>query len=74
MPCFFRMGKTEKVKKHKQSRDNPTGLTIENENLELAEDVGAMALKPNLVLSADTVKSLSKQLQSSSAEDRDCVC
>jgi len=68
------MGKTEKVKKRKQARDNPTGMITVNENLELTEDVGAMALKPNLVLSADTVKSLSKQLQSSSSEDRDCVC
>lgn len=67
------MGKSAKTKKHKQLRDNPTGLGTEDDNLELTEDVGAMALKPGLVLSADTVKSLSKQLQSSSAEDRDCV-
>ena len=67
------MGKSAKTKKHKQARDNPTGLDAEDANLELAEDVGAMALKGNLVLSADTVKSLAKQLQSSSAEDRDCV-
>lgn len=65
------MGKS-RGRSHKQARNNPTGLVA------LEPEEGEVLLNLPLKggpqkLSHDTIKSLSKQLQSASVEDRDCV-
>lgn len=67
------MGKSRPKRNNKNLRDNPTGLTVGDvEQVTLSCSNLGMAGSPKK-LSPDTFKQLSRQLQSGSAEDRDCV-
>lgn len=68
------MGKSKANKHSKQVRDNPTGVVnnrVDSDEVVIA--LGTMSPYSQTALSSETLKSLSKQLQSSSIEDRDCV-
>lgn len=68
------MGKSKANRHSKQVRDNPTGVVgnrVDSDEVVIA--LGAMSPYNQIALSTETLKSLSKQLQSSSVEDRDCV-
>ena len=71
---YYSMGKSKPKRHNKQVRDNPTGI-VDNktDSEEIVLDCGAMSPYSRTVLSPETLKSLSSQLQSSSVEDRDCV-
>lgn len=79
MLCLFfdnsrSMGKSKANKHNKQARDNPTGLATKADSGDIVMDCGVLSPYTGTVLSPETLKSLSHQLQSSSVEDRDCVC
>ena len=69
------MGKSKANKANKKTRNNPTGLTANGGNCEDVVVECGVALSPysGSTLSTQTLKTLSSQLQSPSAEDRDCV-
>ncbi len=68
------MGKSKPKRHNKQVRDNPTGIADSKaDSEEVVLDCGVMSPYTRTVLSPETLKSLSSQLQSSSVEDRDCV-
>lgn len=69
------MGKSKPKRHNKQVRDNPTGIIADSkaDSEEVVLDCGVMSPYTRTVLSPETLKSLSSQLQSSSVEDRDCV-
>ncbi len=67
------MGKSKSNRHNKQVRDNPTGLANKSESEEIVMDCAVKSPYTGTVLSSETLKSFSKQLQSSSAEERDCV-
>lgn len=68
------MGKSKANRHNKQARDNPTGLAAKADSEDIVMDCGVMSPYTGTVLSTETLKSLSRQLQSSSVEDRDCAC
>lgn len=67
------MGKSKSNRHNKQARDNPTGLVNKSDSEEIVMDCGVTSPYAGTVLSSETLKSFSRQLQSSSTEDRDCV-
>ena len=67
------MGKS-RGKSHKQPRNNPTGLAAVSQSHDNGElNLPTMAGGKGQMLSPETIKALSQQLQSASVEDRDCV-
>ncbi|XP_057379053.1 HEAT repeat-containing protein 3-like [Daphnia carinata] len=68
------MGKSKANRHNKQARDNPTGLAAKTDSEDIVMDCGVMSPYTGTILSSETLKSLSSQLQSSSVEDRDCAC
>ena len=67
------MGKSKPNRSRKQVRDNPTGVSAEVESEEVVVECGDFNPYNKNGLSSETLKSISKQLQSSVSDERSTV-